>query len=102
MLAKYGLIQMLGKFLPGTLAFGTAAILTRILNPEQYGMYGLAVALAQLVALGAFGWLGLSVTRLATGRPEDPRFVSSVLVIFAAIAVAAAACGVVSSLLPAG
>jgi O-antigen/teichoic acid export membrane protein len=90
-LAKFGLLQLLGKFIPGIIGFLVAAVLTRLLTPDEYGVYGLAMALAQFGALSAFGWLGLSVTRLATGRVAGRRFELSVLAVFAAIAVIAAA-----------
>ena len=85
MLVKYSLIQLVGKFVPGLLAFAVAAILTRLLSPDDFGALGLSTALAQLVSLAAFGWLGLSVMRLATGRPADAGFAASVLAIFVAI-----------------
>jgi O-antigen/teichoic acid export membrane protein len=100
MLAKYGSIQLLGRFLPGLIGFLVAAVLTRLLPPEQYGTYGLAAALAQLFALAAFGWLGLSVTRMATGRSVDARFTTSVLAIFAGLAAVAGLVGGLSFLLP--
>jgi O-antigen/teichoic acid export membrane protein len=100
MLVKFGSLQLLGRFVPGLIGFLVAAVLTRLLPPEQYGTYGLACALSQLLALAAFGWLGLSVTRMATGRAVDARFVRSVLAIFITLAAAAAFLGGSSFLLP--
>jgi O-antigen/teichoic acid export membrane protein len=100
MLAKYGMIQLFGKIFPGMIGFLVAAVLTRLLAPEQYGVYGLASALAQLIALAGFGWLGLSVTRLATGRPIDGRFATSVFVLFGALAAATGLCGAGAAALP--
>lgn len=100
MLAKYGTIQLLGRFLPGIAGFFVAAALTRLLAAEQFGVYGLASAVSQLVALAGFGWLGLSVTRLTTGREPEPRFTGSVAAVFGAIVLAVCACGAVSLLLP--
>jgi O-antigen/teichoic acid export membrane protein len=100
MLAKYGSIQLIGKFLPGLIGFFAAAALTRLLPPAQYGVYGLVSALAQLVALSAFGWLGLAILRLATGRAVDNRFAASVFVVFVALAALAAVCGALVFLMP--
>lgn len=100
MLAKYGSIQLLGRLLPGLIGFLAAAILTRLLPPEQYGAYGLALALSQLLALAAFGWLGLSITRMATGRSIDARFVNSVFALFAVPAASAGIAGACAFLLP--
>jgi O-antigen/teichoic acid export membrane protein len=82
MLAKYGSIQLLARFLPGLIGFMVAAALTRMLPPEQYGTYGLVLALSQFAALGIFGWIGLSITRFATGQSVDSRFVNSILAVF--------------------
>jgi O-antigen/teichoic acid export membrane protein len=100
MLVKYSLIQLVGKFVPGLIAFVVAAILTRLLSPADFGALGLATALAQLLSLAAFGWLGLSVMRLATGRSPDSGFAASVLAIFAATGVAVLALAPIAFLLP--
>ncbi|HUJ99441.1 MAG TPA: polysaccharide biosynthesis C-terminal domain-containing protein [Stellaceae bacterium] len=100
MLAKYGSIQLLGRFLPGLIGFVVAAGLTRLLPPAQYGTYGLAWGLSQLFALAVFGWLGLSITRLATGRSVDARFANSVFAVFAVLAAVAGLAGGLSFLLP--
>lgn len=93
-------MQLTGKFLPGLIGFAVAALLTRLISPHDYGVYGLITAMAQLVALALFGWLGLSVMRHAVGHTQDPRFKASVLALFGAIALFVLACGAASSLLP--
>lgn len=100
MLAKYGSIQLLGKFLPGIISFFVASALTRLLPPEQFGVYGIASAVSQLVALAAFGWVGLSVMRLTTGRQLEARFVGSVIAVFGAIVLVVCAGSALSLLLP--
>jgi O-antigen/teichoic acid export membrane protein len=100
MLAKFGSVQLLARFLPGLIGFLVAAVLTRLLPPGQYGTYGLALGLSQLFALAIFGWLGLSVTRLATGRSVDARFATSVFAVFAALVGLAGVAGTLSFLLP--
>ncbi len=100
MLAKFGSIQLLGRFLPGLIGFLLAAGLTRVLPPEQYGTFGLALALSQLFALGVFGWLGLSITRLATGRTLEFRFATSVFTVFVVPAALACFASGLSFLLP--
>jgi O-antigen/teichoic acid export membrane protein len=102
MLAKYGLIQLLGKFFPGVIGFIVAGALTRLLSPDEYGIYGLAMALAQFVALGAFGWLGLSVVRMAASGPRDRGFESSVRALFGIITAAATSGGMVLYFILAG
>jgi O-antigen/teichoic acid export membrane protein len=102
MLAKYGAIQLASRFLPGCIGFFVAASLTRLLEPEQYGLYGLASGMAQIVALSAFGWVGLSLTRLAAGRTFDSRLAGSTLAIFGAVAAAVVVASGLALLLPLG
>ncbi|MGH7090750.1 MAG: oligosaccharide flippase family protein, partial [Stellaceae bacterium] len=77
----------MSRFLPGGIGFFVAAALTRLLAPEQYGLYGLASGTAQILSLSVFGWIGLSLTRLAAGRTPDAHLVGSVLALFGALAV---------------
>lgn len=98
MLAKYGPIQLAGKLVPGVIGFAVAAALTRLVSPEEYGVYGLCMAVAQFTTLAGFAWLGLSVARFAAGRPTDPSFNSSVLALFAVLVLISAAAALVSLL----
>jgi O-antigen/teichoic acid export membrane protein len=95
MLIKYSLLQLIGKFVPGLIGFVVVAMLTRLLSPHEFGVFGIATALAQLIVVAGFAWLGLAVMRLATGQVEDPGFRASTLAAFgtavAVIVVAAAA-----------
>jgi O-antigen/teichoic acid export membrane protein len=82
MLIKYSLLQLVGKFVPGAIGFVLVALLTRLLSPHEFGVFGLTTALVQLIVLAAFAWIGLAVMRLATGHADDPRFRASALAVF--------------------
>lgn len=91
MLIKFSAFQLIGKFVPGLIGLAAAAVLTRILPPDEFGIYGLVAAIAQMTVLAAFSWLGVTVMRLASGHPDDPRFRASALAVFASVAAAIAA-----------
>jgi O-antigen/teichoic acid export membrane protein len=93
MFVLYSALQLVGVIIPSALGFFLAALLTRHLSPDQYGAFGLTSAVSQMVAQSYFGWIGLSIIRLAPKAP-DVAFRGSVFVIFSAlsaIAVVAAA-----------
>jgi len=91
MLARYSLFQLAGKFIPGLIGFGLLGVLTRLLPPEEFGVYGLVTAMVQLIVLAAFTWLGMAVMRLATGRTAAPNFPPAALNVFAAVCLAVTA-----------
>jgi O-antigen/teichoic acid export membrane protein len=75
MIVRYSAVQFLGRFVPGLFGLLLASLLTHFLSPAEYGIYGLAAAIAQFVFLAGFGWLGLAVTRFFTANPEADRLI---------------------------
>jgi O-antigen/teichoic acid export membrane protein len=71
MLVKNSLLQLLGKFVPGLIGFASVGVLTRLLVPEEFGVYGLVTAVIQLLVLGGFSWLGVTAVRLAAGQDDS-------------------------------
>jgi O-antigen/teichoic acid export membrane protein len=71
MLVRNSLLQLLGKFVPGLIGFAAVGVLTRLLVPEEFGVYGLVTAVIQLLVLGGFSWLGVAVVRLAAGQDDS-------------------------------
>jgi len=74
-------------------AFATVATLTRMLSPEDFGHYALAMALAQIVQGAAFYWIHGGIVRLwaeAQTAGRAAHLVQSSLAAFCASAVAAA------------
>ena len=83
---------MAAKLLPGLVGVAMTAVLTRLLDPSDYGLYGLALALMALGSGTLFDWLGISFLRFHRSRQEQPALISTFLVIFIAlVAVSAAA-----------
>ncbi len=65
-------IFLLARLIPSVLGLVTAALLTRLLKPEEYGLYALGLSIIFFVTIGVFEWLGLSLMRMAAGasRPD--------------------------------
>jgi O-antigen/teichoic acid export membrane protein len=83
MLLTQGLLQVLGRFLPTMVGFALTMALTHLLEPAEFGVYGLGTALAQLLATGLFAWLGLAALRLIAGRGLDATLLSAIHAVFA-------------------
>lgn len=71
---------MLGKsilsYLPVNLAnmltaFGTIAILTRLLEPAEFGLYALAMITLQFVHMGLFTWMEAAMARFQARAERD-------------------------------
>jgi O-antigen/teichoic acid export membrane protein len=54
-----------GRLAPSVLTALTAALLTRLLDPAQYGLYAFGGSIMFFLGLAAFEWLGLSLVRMA-------------------------------------
>jgi O-antigen/teichoic acid export membrane protein len=91
MLIRNSAIYMVGKLLPGLFGLATTAALTRLLDPHEYGLYGLALVVMMLGSTIAFDWLGLSFLRFYQARRDDPDLVSTFICIFVALAAVSAA-----------
>jgi O-antigen/teichoic acid export membrane protein len=63
----------------------TTAILTRLLDPGQYGSYGTALLIMTFGSTMAFDWLGISFMRFYQGRRDDPRMIGTFVPIFMAL-----------------
>ena len=60
----------------------TTAALTRLLDPAQYGLYGLALVVMTFGSSLAFDWLGLTFLRIYQTRRDDPLVISTIVQIF--------------------
>lgn len=63
---------MIARLLTGVVGIGTTAILTRILDPERYGVYGLILVVMNFVASIAFDWFGPSFLRIYQAHRSEP------------------------------
>jgi O-antigen/teichoic acid export membrane protein len=84
MLVRHSMVFVAAKALPSLLGMATTVILTRVLSPTQYGLYGLSLVVMTFTAGVGFDWLLLCLTRFYEGRHRDPKVVSTVLRLFGA------------------
>ncbi len=85
MLIQNSAIYMVARLLTGLFGLATTAALTRLLEPQEYGVYGLALVIMTLGSSAAFDWLGVSFLRFYQARREDPRLVMTFMSIFVAL-----------------
>ena len=88
MLIRDSAIYIASRGLPGLVGFATAVLLTWLLPPEEYGIYGLGMAAVMLGNSLLFEWLGHGVARWYQAHDADLRFMSTILVLFAGTCVA--------------
>jgi O-antigen/teichoic acid export membrane protein len=95
MLIRNSAIYMGATLLSGLFGLATTATLTRLLDPHEYGLYGLALVVMTLGSSVAFDWLGLSFIRFYQARRQDPRLLATFISIFFALcAISAGALGI--------
>lgn len=85
MLIKHSLIYVAARIISAILGLATTAILTHLLAPNIYGIYGLALVIMSFGSDAAFSWLGISFMRFYQSRPGDPRLTSTFLLMFYAL-----------------
>ena len=84
MLIRHSALYVAGKLLPGLVGMAATALLTRLLSPDAYGQYGLALLVMTFGSAVAFDWLGLAYLRLGGARADQSRAVVTAAVLFAA------------------
>lgn len=89
MLFRHGLQYLLARGLPGVLNFLAIAIYTRLLNPEEYGVYTLTIATVSAADALLLHWLRLALLRfLPKAEPGDNSTPATILRIYALLTVA--------------
>jgi len=77
MLIRHSALYTAAKLVPGLLGVATTAVLTRLLNPHEYGLYGLALVVMTLGTIILFQWLCLSFLRFYQSRERGSNLVST-------------------------
>ena len=96
---RNGAAYLLARLLPGIAGVLTTSLLTRLLRPDAYGRYGIAVLVMSFGSTVGFEWLGLSLMRFYERNRDNPRTVPTFACLYAAMTVLAAALGAVATLL---
>lgn len=79
------IIFLIARLTPSILGVVIAAVLTRVLDPVEYGLYALGVSIIFFLTIGGFEWLGLSVLRMAPTTKEPELFFGTVMTCFSVI-----------------
>ena len=82
MLIRHSFLYIAARIAPGLLGMGTTAILTRLLEPRSYGLYGLALVIMTFVSSTGFDWLGVTFVRFNESRRDDERTAATFILIF--------------------
>jgi O-antigen/teichoic acid export membrane protein len=88
MLIGDSIVYLIARFVPGILGAVTTVVLTRLLEPSQYGAYGLIIVIMTFVSNVGFDWLNFSFLRLYEGRRKDPRAVTTFVYLFLGLVIA--------------
>jgi O-antigen/teichoic acid export membrane protein len=73
MLLKHAAIYAVGRGVPGIINFLAIAVYTRLLAPDDYGLYALVIAGVSLANSIAFEWLRLGLLRFFEAAGEQPQ-----------------------------
>ena len=79
MLLNHSLLYLLGRGVPGLVGFATIAVYTRLLPPELYGQYALALAGVSLTNVAVFQWLRLGLLRFLPAYGARPAILLATL-----------------------
>ena len=82
MLIKHGIIYMVSRLLPGILAVVTTMVLTHLLDPQRYGLYGLSLVVMTFGSTIGFGWLPVSLLRFSQSGYDESVVVNTVVQLF--------------------
>jgi O-antigen/teichoic acid export membrane protein len=63
----------------GVFAIATLAVFTRLLSPEEYGVYALGMAVATFASGVLFQWLNVAISRFYPPHLDDPSKVMDVM-----------------------
>jgi O-antigen/teichoic acid export membrane protein len=76
------IVFFVGRLTPNLIGVATTAVLTRLLDPSEYGAYALGLSIVLFLTMGVFEWLGLSLIRMAPTASEPPLFFGTVVTCF--------------------
>jgi len=72
-LAKHSVYYMLASGVPGLISFLSIAIYSRLLPPDEYGIFALVIANTMMVQSITYQWIKVSITRFLPAYRETPR-----------------------------
>lgn len=82
MLLRHSLAYLWARGLPSLISFAGLALFTRLLPPEQFGVYAIVMAAVLLGNAVIFGWLRLSVLRFLPSARNRAELLSTTIVAY--------------------
>ncbi len=92
MLVRQSLIYSMGSIIPGAIAALLLMLYTRLLTPEEFGLYALVMAAIEFTWSLSLSWLSTAMVRLFPAQNNIPRFLGSILSFFVAISLIVFVC----------
>ena len=99
MRVRDGAVYIVSRIVPSGLGFITSILLTWLLTPEGYGLYGLGMGVVMLGNNITFDWLSLTLLRWFQTHSEQTSFMPTMLTLFAASCAALLACLAIATVL---
>ena len=93
MIVRHSLLYVASKIIPGMLGVATTALLTRLLPPASYGLYGGALIVMTFGSSMVFDWVGLAFMRLYEARRDSPATVPTFVALYLGLVAVSAAGG---------
>ncbi len=72
----------MGRFLTAAITFALIAFYTRILSPDEYGIYTFVLAIVALLQGAGLGWLSMGALRLSEREGKREQTLAAILVCF--------------------
>lgn len=82
MLISHSVLYIVARIGAGVISIATTALLTRLLDPTRYGVYGVILAIMTFGSAIVFDWQGITVIRFVQSRRDDPAVRTTVVIIY--------------------
>ena len=82
MLIQHSILYIVARLVAGAFSILTTALLTDIMDPAQYGVYGLALVIMAFASNIAFDWLVIAFTRFGQNPQGRSKAISTIVYIF--------------------
>ncbi len=87
MLVRQSYLYASARIFAAAITFGLIAFYTRILSPDEYGVYTYVLAIVVLLQGAGIGWLGIGALRLSEREGKRDAVLSTILVCFGVLTI---------------
>jgi O-antigen/teichoic acid export membrane protein len=86
MLIRQSALYVFARIVAGLVSMALTVMLTRVLEPASYGMYGVATLIMTIGASLLFDWMGIALVRIYAGERKTDHTLKTFLQIFLMLA----------------